>query len=303
MRASRVAALIVLAVGLAAAPRARAEIDRIAELTQTLSSSSEKERLAATAALAKLGDRRTMKPLVTALVDPSAQIRALAATALGKLGHKSALPALKSAATDDVDERVRTAAHDAAITVARANGLPAPWQEATAPRVSTTKPRRPSRPGFGNQPRALDPEPDVYVLVNTAADDSPGKLDKGARKVHGDILRQTLLDECKANPVITTTAAEAKRLGLDPRNIDLSVTKMEVATVGSFVEIDAQLRLAISDANGKMLSFLSGGAKVQVPKHKFDARYLPNLRREALENAMRGMFDKLLAHLRDRTTT
>ena len=48
-----------------------------------------------------------------------------------------------------------------------------------------------------------------------------------------------------------------------------------------------------------MLSFLSGGAKVQVPKRTFDAKYLPNLRKEALENAMRGMFDKLLAHLRD----
>ena len=64
-------------------------------------------------------------------------------------------------------------------------------------------------------------------------------------------------------------------------------------------EIDAQLRLAISDDSGKMLSFLSGGAKVQVGNQTFDPRYLPALRREALENAMRGMFDKLLGHLRD----
>ncbi|HWU86867.1 MAG TPA: HEAT repeat domain-containing protein, partial [Kofleriaceae bacterium] len=234
---------------------------------------------------------------------PSPPVRSVAAAALGKLGHRAALPALKGAATDDVDEHVRASAHDAAIAVARANGLPPPWPEATAPRISTAKPRRPSRPGFGNQPRALGPEPDLYVMVNSSADDSPGKTDKSARKVHADIIRQTLIDQCKSNPVITTTDSEARRLGLDPRHIDLSVVKMEVATVGEFVEIDAQLRLAISDANGKLLSFLSGGAKVQVPKHKFDARYLPNLRREALENAMRGMFDKLLAHLRDRTTS
>jgi hypothetical protein len=44
---------------------------------------------------------------------------------------------------------------------------------------------------------------------------------------------------------------------------------------------------------------LSGGAKVQVPRKTFDARYLPKLRKEALENAMRGMFDKLLLHLRN----
>jgi hypothetical protein len=50
-----------------------------------------------------------------------------------------------------------------------------------------------------------------------------------------------------------------------------------------------------------MLSFLSGGAKVQVPARTYNAKYLPNLRREALENAMRGMFGKLLNHLRDKS--
>lgn len=301
---SRIVCLIALVLGIAApAPRAHAEADRIGELAQALSSSSSKERLSATIALGKLGDRRTMKPLVTALSDPSPQVRAVAAASLGKLAHKSALPALKGAATDDVNELVRAKAREAAIAVAHANQLPSPWPEATAPRVSPAKPRRPSRPGFGNQPRALDPEPDVYMLVNSSADDSPGTTDKHARKVHAEIVKQTLIDRCKSNPVITTVASEAKRLGLDPRNIDLSVVKMQVSTVGTFVEIDAQLRLAISDEKGKMLSFLSGGAKVQVPKHRFDARYLPNLRREALENAMRGMFDKLLAHLRDRTTS
>ena len=67
------------------------------------------------------------------------------------------------------------------------------------------------------------------------------------------------------------------------------------------MEIDAQLRLAISDEKGKMLSFLSGGAKVQIPRKTYDAKYLPSLRKEALENAMRGMFDKLLTHLRNQT--
>ena len=33
----------------------------------------------------------------------------------------------------------------------------------------------------------------------------------------------------------------------------------------------------------------------------FDPKYLPNLRKEALENAMRGMFDKLLMQLRDKS--
>lgn len=268
--------------------------DRVAALTETLSSSSEKARLAAVVALGKLADRRAMKPLVTALSDPSPHIRAVAAAALGKLAHKGALPALKGAATDDTDDKVRASARIAATSIAKANQLPSPWDEPTD---------RPSRPGFGKQPRALGSEPDLYVLVNTSADDSPGQADKPTRKANADIVRQTLVESCNSNPIVTTIAADAKRLGLDPRHIDLSVVKMNVATVGGMVEVDAQLRLAISDSRGKMLSFLQGGAKVQVPKHKFDARYLPNLRREALENAMRGMFDKLVAHLRDQRAT
>jgi hypothetical protein len=47
-----------------------------------------------------------------------------------------------------------------------------------------------------------------------------------------------------------------------------------------------------------MLSFVSGGAKVQVKKASYDMQYLPQLRREAIENAVKGLFDKLLAHLK-----
>ena len=111
-------------------------------------------------------------------------------------------------------------------------------------------------------------------------------------------MRTALADQCKHTPMVTTIASEAQRYGLDPRNIDLSVTKMSVAPSGVFIEVEAQLRLAISDGKGKMLSFLTGGAKVQVPRASYDPKNLPRLRREALENAMSGMFDKLVRHLR-----
>src|SRR5207244_2271167 len=65
--------------------------DRVAELTKVLTTSSnDKTRLAAAVALAKLEDKRALKPLVGALSDPNPQIRAVAATGLGKLGHKAA---------------------------------------------------------------------------------------------------------------------------------------------------------------------------------------------------------------------
>lgn len=281
--------------------------DRVAQLTKMLSSSSnEKERFAAVVALARLGDKRSMKPLVTALADPSAKIRAVAAVALGKLGHKATLPALKNTANDDADEDVRSRAKDAAVAVAKANHLPDPFAAsgtvaADGKAIAEQPRRKPGRAGFGNQPHVIESRPDLYVVINTAADDSPGKADKKTRKVHADIVRQALAEQCRTAPNVTTQAADAQRWGLDLRHIDLSVTKMDVTPAGAYMEIEAQLRLAISDDKGKMLSFLSGGAKVQVPKRTFDAKYLPSLRKEALENAMRGMFDKLIKHLRDRS--
>ncbi len=302
MRGGHRLVTIVLCAVIGMSP-AWADSGRVAELTKSLSSSSEKTRIAAVAALGRLEDRAALKPLVNALHDPNAQVRAIAAAALGKLGHKAALPALKTAADEDPDAKVQKHAREAAIAVAKNNRLPDPWPKAA--RVASEKPTRSSRSGgtagFGRQAHAVENHPDLYVKINSSADDSPGKADKPTRKMHGEILKETLQKSFGSTPMVTMTAADAERWGLDPRHIDLSVTKLDVAQSGVYIEIEAQLRLAISDDNGKMLSFLSGGAKVQVPKKTFNAKYLPNLRREAIENAMRGMFDKLLAHLRDKS--
>jgi hypothetical protein len=288
-------ALVAATLTIAWMPAARAD-DRVDRLAQMLQSSSEKTRISSVAALAKLGDKRALKPLVAALKDPSATVRALSARALGQLGHRACLPALRGLASDDPDANVRDRAREAAVLVAKANHVPdqLPPQPAGA---QTASARRAS--GFGHSPHAVESRPDLYVEVKSSRDDSPGKADKATRKVHADIIKTTLVDSFKSSPQVTMAAADAQRWGLDPRHIDVSVVKCEVSRTNGQVEVEAELRLAISDDHGKMLSFLSGGAKVQVPGARFNANYLPQLRREALENAMRGMFDKLLVHLRE----
>ncbi len=268
--------------------------DRIGQLTAQLASSSDKTRLSAVVSLARLGDKRTLKPLVTAMHDPNPQIRAVAATALGHLGHKAALPTLRNAANDDTDEAVRAKAREATIAVAKANHLPDELPKGEAPAQA-----RPHGSGFGHSPHAVADQPDLFVLIKSSSDDSPGTADKATRKTNADVVRAALADAFKAQPQVTMTAADGERLGIDPRHIDVSVVKLDVNQGGGYVEIDAELRLAISDDTGKMLSFLSGGAKVSVPRAKFNPKFLPDLRKEALEGAMRGMFDKLLAHLHD----
>ena len=288
---------LAIALLVAAAPvrPARAD-DQLGELTKMLSSSSDKARLSAVTALARLGDKRTLKPLVTAIHDPNTQVRTIAAAALGKLGHRAAMPTLRDVAANDPDADFREKAGTAIAAIAKANHLPA--EDGGGAQVAEAKPRH---AGFGHQAHAVENHPDCMIVVNSSSDDSPGKLDKTARKAHSDALRAEVTAELKASPTVTLSATDAQKWGLDTRHLDLSIVKMEVAQAGTYMEIEAQLRLAISDDKGRMMSFVSGGAKVQIPKKTFDLRYLPALRKEAVENAMRGMFDKLLLQLRNRS--
>ena len=286
---------LVIALLLHAHPAFADDVD---DLTKAMSSSNEKTRLSAAVSLARLEDRRALKPMVAALHDPSPKVRAVAAAGLGKLKHKASFAALKNASQDDSDALVRSTAHEAMIAVAQANDMTSslPPEDAPAPKVAAHHTR-----GFGHSPHAVEARPDLYVLVKSSSDDSPGNADKATRKTDADIVKQALVDSFKAAPQVTLAQADAQRWGLDPRALDLSVTKLEITRDGGMIEVAAELRLAISDNSGKMLSFVSGGAMVQVPAGKFNPRFLPSFRKQALEGAMQGLFDKLLDHLRQTT--
>lgn len=293
-RAVLVAVITALALGHAPAP-ARAG-DRIAELTAQLDpAKTEKERIAAVTALGRLNDKKALKPLVTAMRDKSATVRAVAALALGKLGHRAALPALREA-SNDADPLVSKRAKEAVIAVNEANGI---TEEAPkADKDDKDKKKSDGKAGFGKSPKNLAPRPELYVIVKSSSDDSSAKLDKKTRKLHAKLAETELNSDLKANATVTGTAKEAKRYGLDAKHIDLIITKLDTKTSGSYVSVEASLRIAISDDKGKMLSFLTGGAKIEVKKATYDASHLPELRKEAIENAVRGLFDKLIAHLK-----
>jgi len=269
-----------------------------------LASSSDKARLSAVVSLARLGDKRTMKPLVTALKDANAQVRAIAANALGKLGHQAAYPALKTAATADTDATVRTTAREAALAIAKANNIKDEFTDPpAAPAQTQVQAQAKTTTGFGHSPHAVEEKPDLYVQVKGANDDSPGKVDKAIRKVNAEIVKGVLQEELRTAPLVTMVATEGQRWGLEARTIDVSIVKLEQTQANGLVEVSAELRLAISDDKGRMLSFLSGGAKVQLPAAKYQPKYLPSMKRDAVTGAMRGMMEKLLAHLRKITTT
>ncbi len=262
-------------------PHARAE-DRVGELTATLAASkNERERINAATSLARMDDKAALRPLVVALQDPSPTVRGIAAVGLGKLHHKAAAPALRMAAADDADPTVRAKAAAALAEVNKANGLPPePTVVAAAAKPAAAR------------------HPQILVTIRSASDESPGKGDKKARKGHADVLRAALANEVATSPLLTADAVEAKKQGLDACQIDVSIVRLETRTRGGIIEVEAQLRLTISDPRGKMLSFLSGGATMQVKRRGYNLAYLPQLRKETVANAVRGLSAKLVEHLR-----
>jgi hypothetical protein len=262
---------------------------RAAQLGASLSkdSASQKTKLSAIAALARLGGHHAVAPLVTALADTNPTVRALAAAALGKIGQKSALSPLRQVSADP-NENVRLRVAEAIRAITKANGL---TQESAGSTAQTGA-------GFGREARTTENNPDLYVVLKSCNDDSPGRSDKKARSTHAEVVRAAMMASLHDAALVTSVATDAKRLSLHPHVVDASVVKMVLRTRGKFLEVQTELRLAISDDSGKMLSFLSGGAVVSVPKQGFNWSYLPELRKTALENAVHGLFEKLLAHLR-----
>lgn len=265
-------------------PTARAE-DRIGELTAVLADGhTEKDRIAAVSSLARIEDKAALRALVVALSDPSPTVRGIAAAGLGKLRHKAAAPALRQTAAEDADPSVRQQAATALALVNKANGLPPEKVVVTA----ATTPRG----------KAAAAQAKIYVRIRSTNDDSAAKRDSKARKAHEEALRQTLAGEIADASLLTDDAAEAKKRSLAACQIDISIVRLDTRTHGGMIEVEAQLRLTVSDPHGKMLSFLSGGATMQVKRKGYNLAYLPQLQRDTLVNAVRGLSTKLVDHLR-----
>jgi hypothetical protein len=280
--------VLVIAVALAVisiAHEGDAHAGRVHDLSRTLNTSKyDKARIAAAVSLGRLKDQRALRPLVRALMrDANHIVRAIAAQALGYLGNRDALPALKRA-TRDKHKLVRKRATE---SIARIRN-----------HITTRAPSRSKRrrAGFGNRPGRLSNRPNLYVAVRSTSDDSKTHSSRKARKARAKRMRRLLLSELNAAPRVTLRGSEAR--GLSRFNIDASITKFRRSVNGPYVEVECQIRVAISNDRGKMLSFLTGGAKVQVPRRTFRSKYLPALRLEALENAVKGINQDVINHLR-----
>ena len=84
------------------------------------------------------------------------------------------------------------------------------------------------------------------VSVMTACDASPERLDVEARKAHGQIARRAATETLDRSGILARHGAAASR------QLDVSVTRWRVASIGGRTDVTAELRVVLCDGMGKM---------------------------------------------------
>lgn len=236
-----------------------ARADRIDDLTRALTRDpSWRVRLQAAVVLGKLGDARAEPALVQALRDPNETVRGLAAQVLGELGDRRALGPLERS---------------------RRDGSPFVRE-----RVRTALARL--RPA----PVAARPQPGLLHVevggIGAKVRHTPPELTKR--------LRELITRKLAHTPGVT--------LGGAPESgfvIDSSITNLARRTDGPYVEVSCEVSLVVGRLPSKaMVMMTSGGATVQTPRVGFHASQELMMQADALEGAVQGAHENLLAFLR-----
>lgn len=253
--------LLALACAWATGP---ARADRVDDLSRAaLGDPSWRVRLQAVVVLGKLHDGRATPALVRALQDSNETVRGLAAQVLGDLRAHDALASLERARFDSsnfVRERAATA-------------------------IEKIRPPEPQLPSADRRP-----EPGaLHVEV--------GGVGAKARSVSPELtrrLREFIVRELSRTPGLTI---EGKPLS--GFLIDSSITQLERSVNGPWVEVSCEVSLIVGRLPSKsMVMMTSGGATVQAPKLGFRPEKEQALQVDALEGAVHGAHENLIAFLK-----
>jgi hypothetical protein len=244
-----------------------ARADRIDDLCHSLTNdSSWRVRLQAAVVLGKLHDTRAVPSLMRALSDENESVRGLAAQVLGDLGDAQAVAALERLRKSDSSSFVRDKAHAALAKLHPSEMM------ASSPRSS--------RPLKGDN---------VHVEV--------GGIGTKARHATPEMtarLREYIIRELSRTPGVTL---EGKPLS--GFLIDSAITNVSRKTTDQWVEISCEVSFVVGRLPSKsMVMMTSGGATVQAPRVGFRPEKEKALQFDALEGAVQGAHQNLLAYLK-----
>jgi hypothetical protein len=240
-----------------------ARADRIDKLCNTVvTDPSWRVRLEAVVLLGRLRSERSVPALSRALSDDNPSVRALAAQVLGTLGNRDAIAALERA-TQDSNAIVR---HRAKLALDKLQG------------------REPSE-----EPSALASPNAVHIEI--------GGVASKVRKLSPEMtqrLREFMTRELEHTPGLTMR-------GKGPTGylIDTAITTLNSRTTDRWVEITCEVSLVVGRLPSKaMVMMTSGGATVQAPKLGYRPESEHMLQVSALEGAVKGVHQNLLAFLK-----
>jgi hypothetical protein len=253
--------LIALASG-------EARADRVDDLCRSLTTdSSWRVRLQAAVVLGKLHDARAVPSLMRALSDENETVRGLSAQVLGDLGDGQATAALQRARKSDSSAFVRDKAQ-AALTKLHPDSM-ALGRSSSSPASS---------------PSALHVE--VGGIGMKSRTQASGELT--AR------LREYILRELARTPGLTL---EGKPLS--GFLIDSSITNVSRKQTDQWIEITCEVSFVVGRLPSKaMVMMTSGGATVQAPRMGLRPDREKALQFDALEGAVQGAHQNLLAYLK-----
>jgi len=256
----RVTVAVLVVIALAAAP---ARADRIDDLCRTLTNdSSWRVRLQAAVVLGKLRDPRSAPALLRALGDENETVRGLSAQVLGELGQPSAVIALDRARRSDSSAFVRNRANEALMKL---------------------QPQQPAAHGSAQKGGALHVE--VGGVGAKAQKASPEMTQR---------LREYIIRELSRTPGLTL---EGKPLS--GFLIDSSITSVSRKLTDQWVEISCEVSFVVGRLPSRaMVMMTSGGATVQAPRMGMRPDREKALQFDALEGAVQGAHQNLLAYIK-----
>jgi hypothetical protein len=246
------------------------------------------------AAWAPCAEADRLDALRRAAGDPSWRVRLQAASVLGKSKNAEALSALEQLLGDENDN-VRGVATAAIGELARADGV-------DVARVRLALEKAEQDPNAGVRERARSALAKLEAAVPHHAGSAAlhiaiggvGAKPKNVSPEMTNLLRQYLVREFSHTPGITLDGQPVSGF-----LIDSSITQLNRRTTHDWVEINCEISVVVGRLPSKaMVMMTSGGATVQQPKGAMSPRQASSLEADALEGAVKGAHENLLAYLR-----
>jgi hypothetical protein len=97
------------------------------------------------------------------------------------------------------------------------------------------------------------------------------------------------------NAIRTAMADAISATGVDAKALDVSVTRLSYATVGTDVEICVEIKVIVSTTANQIQSFASGHARLLVPRRSFRPDQLPQLRQAVVHDAIDALRRRIRA--------